>query len=145
MAACKTVTPASWLNDTSAAPCPAWCDGGHKENDHPEDRMHYSPRLLEFRPTLLDPYFYHQRKDGSGLYDHGEWSLSVFTEQKWRDREATIVIEPDMMQGPVGEGLRLTVDEARKLRRALSRALNLASSKTKAERRPQLEVVPQAS
>lgn len=139
-----TSPPATWLKDSSAVPCPPWCDYEHKDTDHPVDRIHYSPRLWEFRPALLDPHYYHLRKDGSG-HDHGEWNLSVFVEQVWRDREPTIVIEPDMMHGPVGEGLRLTLDEAKKLRRTLSSALNLASPKSEVKLRPQLEVVKRAS
>lgn len=30
--------PPSWQID----PCPAWCAGGHRENDHPDDRRHRS-------------------------------------------------------------------------------------------------------
>ena len=28
----------SWQSE----PCPAWCVGGHQENDHPDDRVHRS-------------------------------------------------------------------------------------------------------
>ncbi len=113
-----------WLGDSSAVPCPTWCDGEHAADDEEPDRTHWSSYEHSFQPLLMNREIFHLRQDGSGLYDHHGWELKIFAHQGWRTTEPTISIAPDMTGGPLGEGLELTVDEAVRVHAALGELLS---------------------
>jgi hypothetical protein len=75
---------------------------------------------------LMDTKVFRKRQDGSGLWDNFAWELEVYVHQQWREIEPSIRIAPDLADSPIGEGLKLTVAEAIKLRGALDKAILLA-------------------
>ncbi|HVV10178.1 hypothetical protein [Amycolatopsis sp.] len=136
---------ARWLQDAATSPCPSWCSINHGNKDHPADRTHLSDWEWTFHPILMEPEIFEPRGDGSGLFDHYKWELSVFVKQGWLDREPTVAIAPDLTKGPLGHGLELTLSETKKLQKALYRALEIASGNDIANRRQQLEIADRAS
>jgi hypothetical protein len=103
-----------WLD----RPCPAWCDGSHADQDHPDDRAHMSawegmvPMLREkahsFRDVVRGPF-------------QPEYAV-VRLRQDLMDREPTIWCGV----GESATGIRLAPAEARALAMALTHAADLA-------------------
>ena len=145
MARKTKVTKAQWMNDSSSGPCPPWCDGLlHLDNDHPDDRAHHSPQLWSFLPKLMNPHYRMPIKEEPGRFDHGPWEVNVYIRQGWREREPSIELVPDMLGSDMGEGLKLTIDEAKKLHSVLDEALTLVAVRS-STRRPKLKSVSAAS
>ncbi|WP_370961258.1 hypothetical protein [Amycolatopsis sp. cg9] len=128
MTKAKREKAAKWLRDSAAVRCPDWCVGGHRTGDHPVDRRHFSRWEYQFRPVLMAPKIFRPRKDGSGLHDVSSWKLEVYVAQGWQQFEPRIEIMSDSGDKPIGEGIKLTLRDARKLRAALGKALEVAQS-----------------
>jgi hypothetical protein len=100
-------------------PCPPWCGSPHRDGDHPDDRVHRSewdkviPLTLSKSVRLPHEY---------GFDDPVE--LLVWTEQQYREAEARVQVVQEPTPG--SRPIDLTLAEARKLGRALLRAVELA-------------------
>ncbi|MCR6484002.1 hypothetical protein M8542_14350 [Amycolatopsis sp. OK19-0408] len=142
----KSKTPTvQWMNDGSSVSCPPWCEGElHSDTDHPDDRVHHSPQLWSFLPKLMNPNYHWPIKGEPGRFDHGPWEVNVYIQQGWREREPSIELVPDMLGSDMGKGLKLTIDEAKKLRSVLDEALALAEVRP-STRRAKLKSVGAAS
>lgn len=89
----------SWLTE----PCPAWCEGGHLEREHPDDRTHYGP--IHNVPLLLE---------APSEVDEGTWApetAQFYLRQHWLHRDAYVWLG----HGESGMGLRLRLEEAEAL------------------------------
>jgi hypothetical protein len=102
-------------------PCPAWCIGGHGDTDGPVERFHLSRWDRRVTLELHSPDVV--RHDGETVCEPAE--LSVVLRQPYRESEPTVNVAPEMIRADLPD-LDLTLVEARKLGRALLRAVEIA-------------------
>lgn len=108
-----------WLD----SPCPPWCDALHADNDHPEDRSHFSS--WHGRVPLIN-----EKVESFGDLSKGPFQpeyVVVYIRQEVRDRSAAIWYG----LGETAKGWHLTPAEARTLAKALMEAASLTSTTPK--------------
>lgn len=95
-------------------PCPTWCIDGHEDDDHPDDRKHYSDWHTRFPLVLMEGTFVGWR------YYTPE--LDVFLAQDYRETTPRVLVQVNE-----NEALTLTVAETVRLAAALREAAELAA------------------
>jgi len=111
-----------WLS----APCPDWCRGRHEDYDAVEDRMHLS--RWENR-TVVSLYSaahgYYPDYPGGPDHEYCEpVELMVSVEQGIRESAPRVQVYSEGKDGP--GSMNLTIDEALKLAKALTTAVDIA-------------------
>jgi hypothetical protein len=114
-------------------PCPPWCwhaldkDKPHEDDDHPEDRRHFSRWQGQVTLTLMPAHVYLRNNDPKDAYVYPV-EAQVYLEQRHREVEPRVGVIVEHLNGRLDTELDLTLAEARKLVKRLSKAIALAES-----------------
>lgn len=121
-------------------PCPPWCwhntsseEGRrdhHSDEDHPEDRMCFSHWQGTVTLTLLEPYVYRRegRCDNESVEVYPA-EVQVSVQQMHREAAPRVTMLLSHLEGQSKDAeVDLTLTEARRLVKKLSKALRLAES-----------------
>lgn len=121
----KTVADRPYWQDR---PCPPWCSGHHLDDDHPDDRRHYSHWEGEVVLSLAEPHI-HYRANPDGTHDSvvDPAELQVYVLQGVRENAPRVQLSTFVVDHR-GLEIDMTVKEARKLRAHLDTAIALAES-----------------
>lgn len=104
-------------------PCPEWCGTMHEDHDGGSDRDHMSKWSKQILLTTQDSAR-RDYGDGDGDVRWLKCELDIWVHRRYREREPRIVIAP--VYGEHGEARHYTIDEALKLIKALTVAVDIA-------------------
>lgn len=109
----------SWVE---SSPCPAWCEGQHEHQEHPDDRQHYGFDVESFELSVdVGP-----AGDGKGTF--APRCVSVDLWQGYREIEPRVSLSEERDDN----WLYFTLAEAEKLANGLLAAVRAARGETEA-------------